>query len=158
MPLRRLPERWAGLAEDSALALLAGNQLLHTDLNPHNILISEQAHLVDWAWPTLGAAWVDTACATLWLIAEGHTPAAAEDWATTIPTWATASQPGIDAFTTISHRLWAQIARDDPQPWKIQLHAATQAWTEHRRTATPMRPRLLCGTPGCVSGRCDGSA
>ncbi|MFC3456314.1 hypothetical protein [Amycolatopsis speibonae] len=26
-----------------------------------------------WAWPTLGAGFIDPACAALWLIAEGHT-------------------------------------------------------------------------------------
>jgi hypothetical protein len=93
------------------------------------------AHIVDWAWPTLGAAWIDPACAALWLIAEGHTPAAAEAWAAGIPAWATASRPRIDAFTRTSRRLWEQIAHDDPQPWKLRLHAATQAWAEHRMTA-----------------------
>jgi hypothetical protein len=93
------------------------------------------AHIVDWAWPTLGAAWIDPACAALWLIAEGQTPAAAEAWAAGIPAWATASQPRIDAFTRTSRRLWEQIAHDDPQSWKLRLHAATQAWAEHRMTA-----------------------
>jgi hypothetical protein len=135
LPLRRLQDRWADLADNSTLTLLAGDQLLHTDLNPHNILIGEHAHIVDWAWPTLGAAWIDAACAVLWLIAEGHSPAVAETWAASIPAWATASRPGIDAFTTINRRLWRQIAHDDPQPWKLRLHAATQAWAEHRMTA-----------------------
>ncbi|MGH3985530.1 MAG: hypothetical protein ACRDST_23320 [Pseudonocardiaceae bacterium] len=65
LPLRRLQDRWAALADDPALELLAGDHLLHTDLNPHNILIGEHAHLVDWAWPTLGAPWIDPACADL---------------------------------------------------------------------------------------------
>lgn len=135
LPLTRLEHRWAGLADDSALALLAGEHLLHTDLNPHNILIGDTAHLVDWAWPTLGAAWIDPACAALWLIAEGHTPAAAQIWAQQIPSFAAASRPSIDAFTTASRGLWEQIAHDDPQPWKLRLHAAAQAWAEHRSTA-----------------------
>ncbi|MGH3857684.1 MAG: phosphotransferase family protein [Pseudonocardiaceae bacterium] len=133
LPLRRLEDRWAGLVNDSALHLLAGDSLLHTDLNPYNILIGEQARIVDWAWPTLGAAWVDPACAALWLIAEGHTPPAAEAWAAQIPSWTAASRHGIDAFTAASCRLWEQIAHDDPQPWKLRLHAAAQAWAEHRR-------------------------
>lgn len=135
LPLTRLEDRWAGLVNDSALELLAGDSLLHTDLNPHNILIGDIAHIVDWAWPTVGAAWVDPACAALWLIAEGHIPAAAETWAAQIPSWAAASRPGIDAFTTASCRLWEQIAHDDPQPWKQRLHAAAQAWAEHKMTA-----------------------
>jgi hypothetical protein len=130
-----LPDRWADLADDAALALLAGDQVLHTDLNPHNILIGEHARIVDWAWPTLGAAWIDPACAVLWLIAEGHTPATAEHWAQQIPSFADATSPGIDAFTTINHRLWEQIAHDDPQPWKLRLHTAARAWAHHRSTA-----------------------
>ncbi|MGH3825429.1 MAG: hypothetical protein ACRDRA_21700 [Pseudonocardiaceae bacterium] len=136
LPLRRFEDRWAGLAADAALTLLSGEHLLHTDLNPHNILIAEHARILDWAWPTLGAAWVDPACAALWLIAEGHTPLAAETWAAQIPSWTAASRHGIDAFTTASCRLWEQIAHDDPQPWKLRLHAAAQAWAEHRMTAT----------------------
>ncbi len=135
LPLRRLEDRWAGLADDSTLTLLTGEQLLHTDLNPHNILIGGHARVVDWAWPTLGAAWIDPACAALWLIAEGHTPQAAESWAQQIPSFSAASRSGIDAFTTLSRRLWEQIAHDDPQPWKLRLHAAAQAWAEHRITA-----------------------
>ncbi|MGH3625037.1 MAG: hypothetical protein ACRDQ5_25155 [Sciscionella sp.] len=134
LPLRRLEDRWADLADQSALNLLAGEHLLHTDLNPHNILIAEHAHIIDWAWPTLGAAWVDPACAALWLIAEGHTPAAAEAWAQQIPSWTTASRCGIDAFTMVNCRLWERIAHNDPQPWKLRLHNAAQAWTEHRMT------------------------
>lgn len=133
LPLRRLDDRWAGLIDDAQLALLAGKHVLHTDLNPHNILIAEHARIVDWAWPTLGAAWVDPGCAALWLIAEGHTPQAAEAWATQIPSWATASLQEIDAFTAASCRLWKQIAHDDPQPWKLRLHSAAQTWSEHRR-------------------------
>lgn len=135
LPLKRLEDRWAGLADDSALALLAGEHLLHTDLNPHNILIGDTARIVDWAWPTLGAGWIDPACAALWLIAEGHTPAAAERWARRVPSFAAASPRGIDAFTTVSRRLWKQIAHDVPQPWKRRLHAAAQAWAEHQMTA-----------------------
>ncbi|MGH7746290.1 MAG: aminoglycoside phosphotransferase, partial [Candidatus Dormibacteria bacterium] len=130
-----LDDRWAGLIDDATLHLLAGKHLLHTDLNPHNILIAEHAHIVDWAWPTLGAAWIDPACAALWLIAEGHTPPTAEAWAAQIPSWTAASRHGINAFTTASCRLWEQIAHDDPQPWKLRLHAAAQAWDEHRMTA-----------------------
>ena len=135
LPLRRLEERWAGLIDDSELTLLTGKHLLHTDLNPHNILIAQHARIIDWAWPTLGAVWIDPACATLWLIAEGHTPPAAEAWAAQIPSWAAASPPGIDAFTAASCRLWEQIAHNDPQPWKLRLHAAAQAWAQHRMTA-----------------------
>lgn len=134
IPLARIERRWAGHADEQDLALLAGDQLLHTDLNPHNILItSAGARIVDWAWPTLGAAWIDPACAALWLIAEGHTPASAESWAATIPAWHNATTTGIATFTAANTRLWEQIARDDPQPWKQRLHQAALTWHQHRQ-------------------------
>ncbi|OKJ99027.1 hypothetical protein AMK34_13065 [Amycolatopsis sp. CB00013] len=133
LPLARIERRWAGYADQRELAVLAGDRLLHTDLNPHNILITTSgAKIVDWAWPTLGAAWVDPACAALWLIAEGHSPAAAENWAAAIPAWREAPATGIDVFTTVNRNLWEQIADNDPQPWKDKLHQAAQAWNEYR--------------------------
>jgi hypothetical protein len=134
LPLVRIEQRWAGHADGEDLALLTGDRVLHTDLNPHNILITEAgARIVDWAWPTLGAAFIDPACAVLWLIAEGHTPAAAETWATTIPAWRDAPNAGLDTFTAVNARLWEQIAHDDPQPWKHRLHQAALIW--HRQRA-----------------------
>jgi hypothetical protein len=136
LPLARIEHRWAGHADEEALALLAGDRLLHTDLNPHNVLITGAgARIVDWAWPTLGAGWVDVACATLWLTAEGHTAAAAETWAAAIPVWREASGRGIDTFVAVNVRLWEQIARNDPQPWKHRLHQAALSWHQHRQRA-----------------------
>jgi hypothetical protein len=135
LPLRRLQDRWAGLGEDSALTLLAGDQLLHTDLNP-----LQHPHRRARAHRRLGLAHPRSCLDRCGLrrpvvIADGDSPAAAEIWAAGIRAWATASRPGIDVFTTISCRLWGQIAHDDPQPWKLRLHAATQAGAAHRMTA-----------------------
>ncbi|HEY3472067.1 MAG TPA: aminoglycoside phosphotransferase [Amycolatopsis sp.] len=133
MPLPRIEQRWNGLADDTDLALLTGEHLLHTDLNPNNILISnDRAWLVDWAWPTLGAAWIDPACASLWLIAEGHTPVA-EAWAQRLLARSHASPAGLDAFVAVNARLWARIADEDPQPWKLALRDAAARWQSHRR-------------------------
>ncbi len=133
LPLPRIEKRWNGLADDADLALLAGDHVLHTDLNPNNILVSnDRAWLVDWAWPTLGAAWIDPACAALWLIAEGHTPAAAEAWASTLPAWSHVPANGLDTFVAVNTRLWAQIADNDPQPWKLEIRNAAKRWLIHR--------------------------
>ncbi|MGH3608727.1 MAG: hypothetical protein ACRDRD_11660 [Pseudonocardiaceae bacterium] len=35
---------------------LQGDTLLHTDLDPLNVLINDTARVIDWAWPTCGAA------------------------------------------------------------------------------------------------------
>jgi hypothetical protein len=134
---RPIEDRWADAARTTGVdvQLLAGDRLLHTDLNPHNILVANDvARLVDWAWPTRGAAWVDTACAALWLIAEGHPPEAAETWAADNPAWADAMVDAIDAFANISVVLWQQIANADPRPWKRDMHAAARRWADYRAT------------------------
>jgi hypothetical protein len=61
-------------------AQLAGDTLLHTDYNPENILITPDgtARLIDWAWPTCGAGWIDPCCLLIRLIAAGHTAHQAE--------------------------------------------------------------------------------
>jgi hypothetical protein len=78
--LRRIEDRWRDYAGDHVI-LLAGSAIAHTDLHRHNIMIGGGAKLVDWAWPTLAAPWVDTACLGLQLIHAGHHPGDAEHWA-----------------------------------------------------------------------------
>lgn len=132
---KRIEERWADAAQRAGVGteLLAGDHLLHTDLNPHNILVTDTGpRLVDWSWPTLGAAWVDTACAALWLIAEGHSPAAAESWASRTEVWAETTPKALDVFTKTNVVLWGQIAAAEPRPWKQRLHEAAAAWAKDR--------------------------
>lgn len=134
---RRVTDRWSDAAHRAGTdpELFAGDRLLHTDLNPHNVLVTkEAAYLVDWSWPSQGAAWIDTACAALWLIAEGHTPEDAESWAQRSPTWNEATPAAISAFAATQATLWEEIANTDPQPWKKRLHTAATTWQSHRRT------------------------
>ncbi len=135
---RRIEDRWANAAQRARVGteLLAGDRLLHTDLNPHNILVTDSGtRIVDWSWPTLGAAWIDTACAALWLIAEGHSPADAESWASTVSVWAAATPEAIDVFTATNAVLWGQIAAAEPRSWKRRLHKAATAWVTYRAVA-----------------------
>jgi hypothetical protein len=136
---RRIEDRWAEAAQHAGVRveLMAGNHLLHTDLNPHNILVTDTGtRIVDWSWPSLGAAWIDTACAALWLIAEGHSPVQAESWASEVAVWASTTSEKIDAFVAINSVLWGQIAAAEPRSWKRELHRAASAWTAHRRVGT----------------------
>lgn len=137
--LKRAEQRWAEHVDDtSALRLLAGDALLHTDFNPLNILISnDTARIIDWAWPTRGAAWIDPACLVLRLIAAGHTPDAAEAWAQQVPAWSTASDRAISTFAQASSRLWQQITTADPQLWKQHMAAAARHWAAFRLEASP---------------------
>jgi Phosphotransferase enzyme family len=135
---RRIEDRWADAAQRAGVGteLLVGDHLLHTDLNPHNILVTDSGtRIVDWSWPTLGAGWIDTACAALWLIAEGHSPADAESWASTVAVWAAATPEAVDVFTAISAVLWGQIAAAEPRCWKRRLHRAATAWVTYRAVA-----------------------
>ncbi|MDG4857069.1 aminoglycoside phosphotransferase [Streptomyces sp. T-3] len=120
-----------------AQELFAGSTLVHTDLNKANVLMANgRAMLVDWAWATRGAPWLDAAWWVIWLIAEGgHTPAAAEQWASRIPPFRTAPQAGVDAFAAAMTTLWDEIATADPGPWTSSVQNAAKTWTAHRSTS-----------------------
>jgi hypothetical protein len=133
LPVKQATQRWAAYLDASACAWLDGDVLLHTDFNPLNVLIAPMATwIVDWAWPTRGAAFIDPACFLLRLMASGHTAASAEHWAAQCAGWGQAPAPAINAFAIASARLFAEIARDDPQPWKQQLASAADEWMTYR--------------------------
>ncbi|MFD8710445.1 aminoglycoside phosphotransferase [Streptomyces anulatus] len=132
-------EHYAAHPDD--LRFFAGAHLLHTDLNNANVLVDDhatqgdRARLVDWAWATRGAAWLDAGYWIIWLIASGHTPASAEQWAVELPSWHTAPAEGITAFATANANLWSEISTADPAPWILRLAQAANAWHTHRRAA-----------------------
>jgi hypothetical protein len=135
---RRAEQRWAEAIDDpTARDVLAGDTILHTDYNPANILITKDgAQIIDWAWPTKGAAWIDPACLIPRLIACGHTPASAEDIAQQCPAWADADPAAIDVFASALTALWRDIARDQPdEKWKQSLAASARQWHEYRSAA-----------------------
>lgn len=134
LPVKQAEQRWAAyLDDDAARDLLAGQTLLHTDFNPLNVLMdSGNAWIIDWAWPTRGAAFIDPACFLLRLMLGGHTACEAEAWAARCDSWGTAPDKAIDAFALACARLYAEIAREDPQPWKARLAAVAQEWARSR--------------------------
>jgi len=133
----RAEHRWAEYGDRDMVQWLRGQHLLHTDLRPDNILIDAgRAWIIDWAWPTLGAAWVDPARLALWLIAEGHTTVAAETWLRTLPHGQPAQVEVLDAFVALECQLWTEIAQQDPAPWKVRLAEAGHAWHAHRNAST----------------------
>jgi hypothetical protein len=132
LPLKRAESRWAHYSDTPEL--FAGDALLHTDWNPTNVLVGDTAHLVDWAWPTYGAAWIDPACWVVWLVAEGHTPTEAESVVADVPAWAAAPTAGLDAIAGAQARMWRDIANDDPDPWTTRIADAAATWADHRHS------------------------
>ncbi|GLF97477.1 phosphotransferase [Streptomyces yaizuensis] len=102
VPVPQLPDRFAGHLRPGEADALRGTHLLHTDTNPHNVLIDEggHAHVIDWAMPALGPAWVDAAYTATWLMTFGQDPGEAMTWLSGIPSWQQANPPAVEAFVT----------------------------------------------------------
>ena len=134
--VKQADQRWASYT--STPDLLVGTSLLHTDWSPGNVLVNGRAYLVDWAWPTRGAAWIDPACLAVWLIASGHTPRSAESWAAQIPSWQSAPASALDEFARVQALMWDGIAADSSEPWTRNLARASRQWASHRETRSPI--------------------
>jgi hypothetical protein len=137
---REWPEtRWDRFAEDEAqAALFSGDTLLHTDINPGNVLLGDAHadHVVDWSWPTHGAAFIDPAWLVVQLVASGHTPAEAESWAARCAGWGDADPAAIDAFAAATVRMHEHYAARRPdETWLGAMTDAARAWAGHRGVA-----------------------
>ncbi|MFH8752969.1 phosphotransferase [Streptomyces rimosus] len=102
-----LADRFTDVLPPEQLELLSGDTLLHTDTNPHNLLVGGgRGWLVDWAMPAAGPAWVDVAYTTVRLM-EADCPAGeALEWAAQFPSWETADPRAVQALVTGTCRLW----------------------------------------------------
>lgn len=129
--------RWRSYLDGQDPQVLAGDSLLHTDYNPANVLITSDGsvRMVDWAWPTRGAAWIDACCLVIWLIAAGHTPAQAEAHVGQARTWRSAPPSAVDAFAAANVRLWDEIVSNSPSQWHQQMADAARAWADSRMVA-----------------------
>ncbi|WP_344387182.1 aminoglycoside phosphotransferase [Streptomyces vastus] len=116
--IKAAEQRWAACAPPGTAGLFAGDTLLHTDFAPDNVLIAERAHLIDWAWPTRGAAWIDPAVLILRLVDGGHAVEEAEAFAQTFPSWRAADPAAKAAFGIANRALWAEIAQGEATEWK----------------------------------------
>ena len=134
--LRDAGQRLRNYVNDPAdVQHFTGTALLHTDLNPANVIIDAgRGRIVDWGWATRGATWLDPAYWVVWLIAAGHHPAAAEQRASKTSAWHTATSEGVDAFVYAQAALWTEVGGRDPDdPWTARLTAAAQRWAQFRR-------------------------
>ncbi|GGN13982.1 hypothetical protein GCM10011578_041480 [Streptomyces fuscichromogenes] len=127
--------RWDRFASDSSEAeLFRGDSLLYTDINPSNFLVMKRrVWVVDWAWPTRGAGFIDPALLVIQLIAAEHTPGNAEKWAERLPAWRGAAPQAVDAFAAANLRMYqAAVDRKPDVDWLKAMVDACRAWTEHR--------------------------
>lgn len=137
-PVIALDEDWAEWRFDrftDTPELFAGNALLHSDIAPGNFLIHDgSAMVVDWAYPTRGAGFIDVAQLVVQLISSGRTPEDAEGWAERCKAWQSADSAAIDAFAAADLRLqqWAAESRPDEE-WHTAMVRATADWLEYRK-------------------------
>jgi hypothetical protein len=135
-PLQRAENRWKPYVSNPETALaFAGPVLTHSDWAPDNVLVSpHRGWLIDWAWPTLGAAWTDPACWVLRLIASGgFTAPEAECQACRLPAFKAADPTHIDLFAAANVRLWEEISASSKSTWTGKMAQAAQTWSAHRQ-------------------------
>ncbi|MFF3783520.1 aminoglycoside phosphotransferase [Streptomyces sp. NPDC001933] len=129
-------ERFGGHLDDPAdAALFAGTALLHTDWFYTNVHITgrgDGARVIDWAWATRGAAWIDPACWVVWLGFAGHDPYGAEQWAAKVPAWSTASARELDLIAVALRGYWQDMADEHPNEWTRRLLDSANRWAAYR--------------------------
>jgi hypothetical protein len=138
-PFKRAENRFKGYVDDpSEVGIFCGTTLQHTDWVPQNVLISaSRPHLIDWAWPTVGAGWMDPAFFLLRLMACGYTVREAEAYAAQFPAFAEADPAHLDVFAAANVRMWDEIERQAAahrmRTWMRGVVRASREWEEHRR-------------------------
>lgn len=133
-PMKYADDRWKPYVDNPDDArLFAGTTLTHTDWMPDNVLITPGgARLIDWAWPTLGAAWTDPAYWLLRLMARGHTAREAEALAARLPAYASADPAHVDVFARANVRVWDEILESNQHPWVKRMAHAARTWAAYR--------------------------
>ncbi|MFE3199736.1 phosphotransferase [Embleya sp. NPDC059237] len=105
LELPPLADRWAEYLTPDERSLLGGTHLLHTDLNPWNVIVGDHGNgartcFVDWGMSAIGPAWAELAYVYMLLLWSEHTPGSAHAWLRQFPAWRAASNAGIRAFVT----------------------------------------------------------
>ncbi|MBW8803536.1 MAG: phosphotransferase [Catenulisporales bacterium] len=128
----RVEDRYSAL--DARASVFAGPGLLHCDLNPTNVLIGTDgsARVVDWAFCSRGASWLELAFLVPWLLREGHTPETAESWLSQFPLWKAADPWHVDLFVSLLDRAWTRRNVEGAPAWISEYSGLVQAWNLSR--------------------------
>lgn len=135
--LRKKPlhARWAEFLPEDVPPGLQGRGLAHTDMSPHNMVVTGTGELLllDWALACPAPAWADTALTIPRLISAGHTPEQAETIAQQVPAYSAAAPATLTMFARTVCTAWKNWERTRPMPHRAALTAAAKAWATHRK-------------------------
>ncbi|GCE01378.1 phosphotransferase family protein [Embleya hyalina] len=144
LDLPPLADRWAKHLTPDERALLGGTHLLHTDLNPRNVIVEDHGNgartcFVDWGMSAIGPAWAELAYVYMLLLWSDHTPEAAHAWLRQFPAWRAASNAGIRAF--ITGATTETTTHDQAGHWTSLLtHRHNQNPTQPTQHMNPISP------------------
>ncbi|WP_344906590.1 hypothetical protein [Actinomadura meridiana] len=127
--------RWSDYAiVPQRLGRLAGTALLHTDLNPGNLLVAGAgARLVDWGMASRGARFVNPADLVVNLVACGHAPRDAEDIVGDLDAWKAADPEVVDYYARLLASTWLEAFWAPAHPWARAVVDAAVRWAMYRR-------------------------
>ncbi|MFG3556134.1 phosphotransferase [Micromonospora sp. NPDC047557] len=115
------------------LAGMAGGALVHSDLNPSNLIMTRRGlRIVDWAFATRAAAWVELALLVQWLIGGGHTPRQADEWVGQFPSWTATDRDVVDSFAALAASKWSTRSLSSDEGWVHDLAAWNGKWAAYR--------------------------
>lgn len=118
-----------------------GGTLIHSDLNPANLIVTPLGlRIVDWAWATKAAAWVELAVLIPWLTGSGHSAEQAEKWIAQRPAWTATDRLVLDDFASRNATKWATQSRRSTETRVHDLAMWTSEWADHRTRRPPVSP------------------
>ena len=133
-------------AERGWLPAAGGGTLVHGDLRADNMLAADSGVvLVDWAFASAGATWLDLADLVPQMILAGHTPASAEEHLGNLAAWRAAPDEAVTSYAAACAGYWTRSAMlpvpaDAPHLRRYQARAGRAAvewvaWRWGRRPA-----------------------
>jgi hypothetical protein len=128
-----IPEARLGFSHSA----MDGETLVHSDLNPTNLIVTPGGlRVVDWAYATKAAAWVELALLAQWLIGSGHTPKQADTWLTQLPVWKASDSEALDDLAMRNAAKWSAKASGSTEQWVHDIAAWTGAWATYRQRSS----------------------